>query len=311
MRLASFALLGSLFAASNLCAAEANDVLVSEGAFKVTVQDVDTYVNRVPPPDRPGFMSNPDRVNQIILEILRTKKLAAQSVELKLDQNPAIQRQISMAADEVRARARIEAFMAQQKIPDVAELAKEEYVAHKAAYTKPAVVDVQHVLITSGAERSDDQAKAIAEDVRKRAVANPSGFDALVAQYSDDKKSQNGIIHDATRPIFAAQFREAAEAMHKKDEISPVVKTKFGYHVIRVLDYTPPVIQEFDKVKGGLMQKLETDFQNKKKADFVTGLISDKLEVNAPLVQEMTSRFQSPSAQNPQTASDSGAQVKQ
>ncbi len=303
-------LLSFLAASTTALAADADAVLVSEGAFKVTVQDIDAFIARIPQPDRAGLMDNPSRVNQVIMDLLHSKILAAQSRDLKLDQEPAIKQQIALATDEVLARARIDAYMKGIKVGDMTELAKEEYLVHKADFTSKAMVDVQHVLIKPGDDRSDEQAKALAEDSRKRALANPAGFGALVEQYSDDasKRENNGVIKDATRPAFAPPFRAAAEALQKKDEISPVVKTRFGYHVIKLVEFKPAITKTFDAVKDQLITKLQLQYLNKQKGDFITKLDSEKLDVNAALVDSLRTRYLSPGQLNPREASQaSGA----
>ena len=102
-------------------------------------------------------------------------------------------------------------------------------------------VMAQHVLVAyRGAERapkavsrSKADAKKRAEEVVAKAKAGED-FTALVAAYSDDPaaKERLGSVGKFKREGMAKPFSDAAFAL-KVDEVSPVVETPFGFHVIK------------------------------------------------------------------------------
>ena len=55
--------------------------------------------------------------------------------------------------------------------------------------------------------------------------------------------------------MMVPEFDKAAFAL-KKGELSPVVKTQFGYHIIKLADKTPASYQSFDKVKSNIRNYL-------------------------------------------------------
>jgi hypothetical protein len=107
--------------------------------------------------------------------------------------------------------------------------------------TPPDAIAAQHVLVAwKGAKgasktitRSKADAKKRAEEVLAKAKAG-TDFSALVAEYSDDPgtKERLGSLGKFTREKMTKQFSEAAFALGV-DEVSPVVETDFGYHVIK------------------------------------------------------------------------------
>ncbi len=112
------------------------------------------------------------------------------------------------------------------------------------AATPPAelvTVVAQHVLVAyRGAERapkavsrSKADAKKRAEEVVAKAKAGED-FTALVAAYSDDPaaKERLGSVGKFKRDAMAKAFSDAAFALNV-DEVSPVVETPFGFHVIK------------------------------------------------------------------------------
>ena len=102
----------------------------------------------------------------------------------------------------------------------------------------PEEVTASHVLIAyKGAERSQatrtkEEAAALAADVLQQAKAEGADFAALARQYSDDPGGKNGgDLGTFKHGVMAAAFEQAAFAL-KVGEISEVIETPFGYHII-------------------------------------------------------------------------------
>ncbi|MDV6319301.1 peptidylprolyl isomerase [Chromohalobacter sp. HP20-39] len=95
---------------------------------------------------------------------------------------------------------------------------------------------VRHILIGTNPNRNDEQAKALAQDIRQRIVGGES-FAALAQQYSDDDGSAlNGGELGWVRPgQMVPAFEDAVNDM-QVGELSQPVRSRFGYHVIKLED---------------------------------------------------------------------------
>ena len=82
----------------------------------------------------------------------------------------------------------------------------------------------------------DQKARDKAEDLRKRLEAG-ADFADLARKYSDDKgtAARGGDLGITSRGSFVPEFEATAYSL-EKNEISQVVKSEFGYHVIQLLD---------------------------------------------------------------------------
>ena len=112
------------------------------------------------------------------------------------------------------------------------------YQQNLAQYQTPAQVRASHILFKL--EGKDEKAvQATAEEVLKKAKAGED-FAALAKQYSEDdsNKDNGGDLDYFGRGRMVAEFDAAAFAM-KAGEISNLVKTAFGYHIIKVTDAKP------------------------------------------------------------------------
>ncbi len=111
--------------------------------------------------------------------------------------------------------------------------------ATSASGEAPARIAAQHVLLgykgtrVGTATRSKKEAMDLAEEVRKKALAGED-FAKLAQTYSDDPASKErlGSVGTFTRDGMVKEFSDAAFAL-KVGEVSPVVETHFGFHVIK------------------------------------------------------------------------------
>jgi peptidyl-prolyl cis-trans isomerase D len=124
-------------------------------------------------------------------------------------------------------------------------------------YQTPAQVRASHILFKiEGKDEKAVQAKA--EEVLKLAKAPNADFAALAKQYSeDDSNSANGGDLDYFgRGRMVAEFETVAFAM-KAGEISNLVKTAFGFHIIKMVDNKPETTRPLAEVRAELEEQLK------------------------------------------------------
>jgi peptidyl-prolyl cis-trans isomerase C len=286
------AVAGTIQAQTGSTGTGSSDVVVSRGGITITLQDIDTYVARVPKEHRERFIDSPQRIRDMLNNLMLTKQMAEQARAAHLDQQPEVQSQLRAADDEVLARARMNEFMASIKVPDLGELAREQYVSHKDLYKVPEKTDAYHLLISTDMH-SDEEAKALAEKARGEALADPKSFPALVEKYSEDnsKATNKGLMKDAASAAFVQEFREAAGALTRVGEISPVVHTSYGYHVLQLASRSPERQQSFDEVREQLTASVREQYIAAQRRDFVNGLNNQKLDINSATLDTLRDRY--------------------
>jgi len=119
-------------------------------------------------------------------------------------------------------------------------------------------VNVRHILLKTTEKSADDIKKieAKANDLLKQIKAG-GDFAKLAAANSDDPgtKDKGGDYGWMVKGQTVPNFEQAAFSL-KKNEISNLVKTEYGFHIIQVLDREEPKVQSFDDVKAELATEL-------------------------------------------------------
>jgi peptidyl-prolyl cis-trans isomerase C len=124
---------------------------------------------------------------------------------------------------------------------------KEFYTNHPTDFERPEMIHVRHILLmtmdpVTRSPLSTDQQKAKqkqADDLLKR-IRGGADFAALAKQYSEDpgSKDNGGELPEFPRGQMVPEFEAAAFSL-TNNQVSDVVASTYGYHIIKMLDKTP------------------------------------------------------------------------
>lgn len=123
-------------------------------------------------------------------------------------------------------------------------------------------VEARHILVKTGKTPEEDaKAKAKAEDLLKQ-LKGGADFAELAKKNSDDSgpdhksasAAKGGDLGWLVRGQTVKPFEDAAFSLKPK-ELSGLVKTQFGYHIIQVLDHQQPHLQTVDEVRPQLIDE--------------------------------------------------------
>lgn len=144
--------------------------------------------------------------------------------------------------------------------PPTEEEIKSYYEQNKAVhFAQPETVSARHILIAIDA--ADDQAKKKAkqkkaDDLRAQLVKG-ADFEQLARENSDcPSKARGGKLGEFPRGQMVPAFEEVAFSI-KTNEISKVVETDFGYHLIQTIDKNPARTVPLAEVKGQIAFRLK------------------------------------------------------
>lgn len=147
----------------------------------------------------------------------------------------------------------------------VSEQALRDYYEQNAAMLgTPEQRRASHILVAapSDASKADrDKAKARAEQLLAKVRAEPDDFAAIAKADSDDEFSakEGGDLGFFEKDKgMDADIAQAAFALKHKGDISDLVHTDFGYHIVQLTDIKPSEKPSFDDVRPELEEQLRT-----------------------------------------------------
>ena len=135
------------------------------------------------------------------------------------------------------------------------------YQENAASYTEAAQRRISHILIEFNDENADDEAAKIQAQAVLTRLEQGEDFAALAKEVSNDTFSgENGGDLEWLEPgVMEESFDEAALGLTNVGDISQLVKTSFGYHVLKLTDYKEEVVQALADIQSELRSKLSND----------------------------------------------------
>jgi len=156
------------------------------------------------------------------------------------------------------------------------EALKLQYQNNIQQYQVPNQVHVQHILLkTVGAtDAVVEETRKKAEDVLKQARKGAK-FDELAKKYSEDpgSKDKGGDLGFIRQGQTVPEFEKAAFSL-APGQISDLVKTQYGFHIIKVLEKETAHTRSFDEVKGALLTQARLNQADKQASDTADRLSS-------------------------------------
>jgi parvulin-like peptidyl-prolyl isomerase len=257
---------------------------------------------------------------QVLLQTATPADQAAGKVEADLQYTNLLKKFISpeaferqlkavgMTVADLRAKATQEAVAkaALKRLLNISvtdEDAKDYYNQHPADFEQPELAHVRHILLMTidGTTRppSPLSTNTVAakrrqiEEIRKRILAGED-FATLAKQYSEDpgSKENGGELPEFPRGQMVPEFESAAFAL-TNNQVSDVITTAYGFHIIKSIDKKAAKKIAYDEVatdiKEGLgrqkIAKLAPDYVKKLRADYAVEIVDPNLKALDEKVQ--------------------------
>jgi peptidyl-prolyl cis-trans isomerase C len=262
--------------------------LIKDDKATIEAADLQQDAMRIPTKDRAPLMSNPTIVKRMAGNLYLRRVLAKQAVDMGLDKRPDVATALALARDKVLSEARVS--VGEGEPPSDAELTKmaeHEYNIRKAEFAKPEEVRVRHILI----RQESKDAKQTAEALLKRIQAGED-FVKLAQEKSEDpgSKANGGDLGFFARGRMVKPFEEAAFALQNPGDISPLVETKFGWHILKLEVRSPAGTHPFEAVKDDLKNDIAAKILKQRRAE-LTNPIMDGMKYDDGAVEAFAAKY--------------------
>ena len=151
----------------------------------------------------------------------------------------------------------------------------------KTLYVVPAKVKASHILaifpwVEDNSEETEEGREEALEKIKmvEDKLKNGVVFEDLARQYSDDRTSgeNGGDLGYISKGQMIEEFEEALFSLDV-EEVSEIVETEYGFHIIKVFDRQEEYIQKFDEVEESINTYLLNLHKAEKWEDFIFSLI--------------------------------------
>ena len=220
---------------------EATRVVARVGGTEITYQDLKTRVQIL---ESEGTRVVPERYAEVLRGLVREEVLLQAATTEQVAQQPLVAARLA----QIRRHVLIDELL-KQKLATLGTVTDEEvrkaYDDNKALFTREEV-RVSHIMVADEAE---------AEAIQKDALAGKD-FAALARAKSHDAGSaeKGGDLGVLAPGLTEPEFEEAAGKL-AEGEISPVIKTGQGYHIIKA-GLRQKVVEPWEDVQGRIREML-------------------------------------------------------
>ena len=230
----------------------AADTPLMQGAnTAITSADVLKNIEYMPTQVREEILSDPAKLRQLVGNLYLRRALAMQAENGGLTKDREVQFKLHTARESVLAEAQVERI-ATAATPDNAaadKLAQTIYKAEPERFAVPAQTRARHILIKGTEPSSLAQAEKLLAELK--AGAN---FEELATANSADPGSaaKGGDLGFFPKGRMVKPFEDALETLKQPGDLSGVVQSNFGYHIIRLEERQPASTKPFEEVREQL-----------------------------------------------------------
>jgi parvulin-like peptidyl-prolyl isomerase len=230
------------------------ELLATVGDIKIGSKEWMVIAARQTP--KQGSELSLEEKEEILNKLIDHKLLYLKAKEMGIDRDPKVQKLM------VQTLMRKEVYAGVRNADISPEELKSYFESHPDEFVVPEKVQVRRILIKAGESRTEAQASALAEKLRKEIVAAPEKFKELAKENSEDPYRKRGgdlgFVSKDGKPGVPAEVTEKAFGM-KVGDVSEVFVAGGGHNIVTVINRRERVERTFEQMKGSVLRKVKNE----------------------------------------------------
>lgn len=263
----------SMALALSACGNKDRKVLARINDEVITLEEFNNDIERLPKHYQDMIVG---QKKKFLDEIIKEELLYKEALKSNIDKDAETQELIAEARKKIlvssliKSRVDNKAFLSEDDL-------REYYDQHSEEFMLPERWRASHIVVDTPEE---------AREIREKLNEGVS-FEELAENRSKDATAkEGGDIGYFSKGQLIPEFQNACFEL-KIGQISDVVETPFGYHVIKLTDKKNPEVQEFSSVKELIRKELERTQKRELLDELITDLRNDaKITINEELIEE-------------------------
>ncbi len=244
-------------------AQEAPEIVATINGEVLTKTQFDRMWNDLPAEMQKSYMSAGGKL-QFLDNYIRKRLVIQEALKEGFDQREDVKFQVDRAMEDALFEAYVRQVISREVVTD-AEIRK-FYEEHATDFKRPKMVKARHIVATSDGlgvnNTTDSNAASPSEahekmvNIRRQLETNPESFSDLAMQFSEDSAAPSGgDLGWFSKGKMVPEFDEVVFDM-EPGEISPVIESRYGYHVVLVEDVKPEGMIPFEEAKETIHRQL-------------------------------------------------------
>lgn len=234
------------------------EVLAVIGKEKITLGEFNELIESFPPQYQNIIREDKER---FLDDVINRKLLYHEALKRKLDKDKDVKKKIRDMTEQILINE-VLIKEVKEKVSVSEEEMKQYYESHKDEFQEPEEVRARHILVDT-----EEEAKEIADLISKG-----SDFSTLAKERSKcPSKDRGGDLGFFGRGQMDPEFEKVAFNL-KVGEVSGIVKTRFGYHIIKLEEKKPARLKDYSTVKNLIRQRLITRKNEERSNAFIEEL---------------------------------------
>lgn len=268
-------------------------VVATVNSEKITFVEFNKELDKIPMDMKMMVVSESGKKNFLDRMIVK-KLLLAEAKKNNIGKDKEFQQRLA----DIKEQLIIESLL-KKKLTSDTKLSEEEtkkyYEENKERFKKDQEINTRHILL-----KSEDEAKQVREKLQAG-----EDFVNLAKMYSIDPNAKvtGGEVGFHPKGTLLPEYEAAAFRLTRVGQVSGIVKTQFGYHIIRLEGVKPPAYVSYDEVKEFIKQQLAQERQ----AEILEKYIDDlKAAAKITINEEMFKAEKQEGAEQPETKNEAG-----
>lgn len=289
MRMAVLSFLGITTAVGLVGPVAAQAVLGSGSDIKVTDVDMRAAAELIPLSARATLLSRKESVEQQAQGIYLRRALAADAVREGLDKDPVVQALLLLGRERILSDAKL-ADQDLSVVPSDAALESYAQAAYKAdpqRFKQAAQTRARHILIRNSGPEAKAKADALLAQIKGGA-----SFEALAKAQSDDIETgaSGGDLGYFGEGKMVKPFEDAVNALKNPGDVSGVVETQFGYHLIKLESRREAGLLPYAEVREALRGEARGRAQREARTGKINKLL-EQFKTDPAAIEGFTKRY--------------------
>lgn len=272
------AVAAGIFLAGGVCAEDINPLMGKAGDFVIREADLERLISNQPLETQKKLQNDSEQRSNLVRQILLTKAIAIRAKKEGFDRKPEVKEQLSYLIDTYIAQEYLQkVVLANTTVPE--EELKKYYQEHVQDFIVPVTVRVRHIFVKAPVEatveskvKGKEKIEGLLQKLKKGA-----DFADIAKDFSEDEDSAaNGgdLGYLSPGKTNSESFEKIVFAL-KSGEVSNIIETPFGYHIVKCDERKEQRSASIDEVREFLTKKLKGESEQKKAQEFFDKIAKD------------------------------------